>query len=73
MNLDSAFWVWNLVANVAYGGRYDVAYPEIQAKITELEGTLLTETEAVVSSQVTCRCAACEMLGSLDTVDQDLS
>lgn len=47
MNMDSAFWVWNLVANVAYGGRYDIAWPAIQAKIVELEGTLLTETAAV--------------------------
>merc|ERR1740130_2482789 len=47
MNLDSTFWVWNLVANVAYGGRYDVAWPKIQAKINELEGKLLVETAAV--------------------------
>ena len=44
---DSAFWVWNLVANVAYGERADVAMPAIQSKITELEGNLLKQTAAV--------------------------
>lgn len=33
MSMDSAFWVWNLVANLAYGERYDVVMPMVQQKI----------------------------------------
>ena len=47
MSLDSAFWIWNLVANIGYGERYNVAYPRIQAKINELEGQLIMEVAAV--------------------------
>jgi len=37
MSMDSAFWVWNLVANVAYGERYHDVYPLIQQKIIDHE------------------------------------
>jgi len=33
MSMDSAFWVWNLVANLAYGERYNVVMPLVQEKI----------------------------------------
>jgi len=33
MSMDSAFWIWNLVANIAYGERYDVVMPLVQSKI----------------------------------------
>jgi len=33
MSMDSAFWVWNLVANLAYGERYNVVMPLVQQKI----------------------------------------
>ena len=29
MSLESAFWVWNLVGNVAFSERYQVAYPMV--------------------------------------------
>ena len=37
MNLDSAFWVYNLVANLAYGERYNDVYPLIQEKIQQYQ------------------------------------
>jgi len=33
MSMDSAFWVWNLVANIAYGERYADVMPLVQRKI----------------------------------------
>eukprot|EP00746_Dinoflagellata_sp_MGD_P089058 gnl/MRDRNA2_/MRDRNA2_35178_c0_seq1.p1 gnl/MRDRNA2_/MRDRNA2_35178_c0~~gnl/MRDRNA2_/MRDRNA2_35178_c0_seq1.p1 ORF type:complete len:614 (-),score=114.84 gnl/MRDRNA2_/MRDRNA2_35178_c0_seq1:163-2004(-) len=33
MSMDSAFWVWNLVANMAYGERYADVMPIVQNKI----------------------------------------
>ena len=49
MSMDSAFWVYNLVANVAYGERYSDVYPMIQSKIAEYEGKFfaqVAETDA---------------------------
>lgn len=45
MSLDSAFWVWNLVANIAYGDRYKDAMPLIQAKIKEVQESLFQKVE----------------------------
>ena len=61
---DSAFWVWNLVANIAYGERADVAMPVIQSKIRELENNLLKQTAAVdhAAKQV------CAVTNFLDTL-----
>jgi len=47
MNMDSAFWVWNLVANMAYGERYNAVYPQIQLKINEIQGRLFDEAAAM--------------------------
>lgn len=47
MSMDSAFWVYQLVANLAYGERYRDAYPLIQDKINELQGTFFKETAEV--------------------------
>lgn len=33
MSLDSAFWVWNLVGNVAFSERYQLAYPQVIAAV----------------------------------------
>jgi hypothetical protein len=52
MSMDSAFWVWNLVANLAYGERYHDAYPVIQDKINELQGKFFQET-ADIDKQAT--------------------
>jgi len=43
MSLDSAFWVWNLVANIAYGERYADTYPLIQAEINKYESRFFTQ------------------------------
>lgn len=40
MSLDSAFWVWNLVANMAYGLRYQEVYPLILERIVQIESKL---------------------------------
>ena len=45
MSLDSAFWVNNLVANIAYGERYREAYPLIQAEINKYQGRFFAETK----------------------------
>ena len=47
MSLDSAFWVYNLVANIAYGERYREAYPLIQAEINKYQGRFIAETKAL--------------------------
>lgn len=46
MNLDSAFWVWNLVANYAYDRSYAKVAPVIQAKINEVEQDYMTRVAA---------------------------
>eukprot|EP00727_Mastigamoeba_balamuthi_P006219 m51a1_g2216 hypothetical protein (549) ;mRNA; f:210119-212261 len=48
MNLkfDSAFWAFNLVSNYAYT-RWSVIYPEVLAKITELEGRYFQEVAEI--------------------------
>mmetsp|Transcript_14619 Transcript_14619/g.35644 ORF Transcript_14619/g.35644 Transcript_14619/m.35644 type:complete len:430 (+) Transcript_14619:1886-3175(+) len=49
MNLDSAFWVYNLVANMAYGERFDEIYPVILDKIISYQGELLSQTQKMDS------------------------
>jgi len=44
MNMDSAFWIYNLVANIAYGERYNDVYPLIQQEIHKYQGKFFTET-----------------------------
>jgi len=53
MSMDSAFWVWNLVANMAYGERYRDVFPEIQSKIHFFQDRFFKETEHIdeVASQ----------------------
>jgi hypothetical protein len=41
MSLDSAFWVWNLVANLAYGERYDLTMPVIRSADQQHSNSLL--------------------------------
>jgi hypothetical protein len=47
MSLDSAFWVWNLVSNMAYGARYDAVYPVILSEIRTEQNRLFQETAAM--------------------------
>ena len=44
MSLDSAFWVWNLVANMAYGERAKETVPLIVAEIQKYQTRFLEET-----------------------------
>jgi len=45
MSLDSAFWVANLVANLAYGDRYETVMPLVRAKIHEYQDVLFDAAE----------------------------
>jgi len=47
MSMDSAFWVWNLVANQAYGERYDVVMPIVQQKIHFYQDKFFEATAAI--------------------------
>merc|ERR1711865_14413 len=47
MSMDSAFWVYNLVANLAYGERYADVYPLVQAEINKYQGRFFEETAAL--------------------------
>merc|ERR1712039_425659 len=47
MSMDSAFWVWNLVANLAYGERYDVLMPMVQTKIHFYQDRFFKQTAAI--------------------------
>jgi len=47
MSMDSAFWVYNLVANLAYGERYDVIMPLVQEKIAYFQNRFFKATAAV--------------------------
>ena len=42
-SFDSAFWVFNLVANFAYNRWFDI-YPEVASKIVEIESGLFSNT-----------------------------
>jgi hypothetical protein len=44
MSLDSAFWVWNLVGNMAYGERAEEAYSLIVDEINVYQGRFFKET-----------------------------
>lgn len=55
MSLDSAFWVWNLVANYAYDRGYATVFPVIQTKLGELESAYaakLAQTDVQVGHVV---------------------
>merc|ERR1712139_532747 len=47
MSMDSAFCVWNLVANLAYGERYDVVMPLVQQKIREYQDRFFEQTAKI--------------------------
>ena len=42
----SAFWIFNLVANWAYT-RYDIIYPEVRAKIDEIEYKFISQISEI--------------------------
>ena len=39
--MDSAFWVWNLVSNMAYGDRADIVSRALKVKLMTLQGKML--------------------------------
>lgn len=47
MSMDSAFWVWNLVSNIAYGERYNVVMPLVQSKIHFFQDRFFQSTAAM--------------------------
>lgn len=47
MSFESAFWVYNMVANIAYGERYKDVFPLIQSKIAEIQNQLFEAVEKV--------------------------
>ena len=47
MNLASAFWVWNLVGNIAFSERYATAYPVVIARGDELVARAMLSTAAM--------------------------
>ena len=40
MSLDSAFWIWNLVGNIAFSERYATAYPMVLDKVDALQAAV---------------------------------
>ena len=44
----SSFWIFNLVANWAYT-RYNIIYPEIRAKIDEIEDKFIYQISEIVA------------------------
>lgn len=53
MNLDSAFWVWNLVANMCYGSRYNATYPIVLAEIIKYQDIFFANVAAEEKTLVT--------------------
>eukprot|EP00658_Telonema_sp_P-2_P081495 TRINITY_DN8368_c0_g2_i1.p1 TRINITY_DN8368_c0_g2~~TRINITY_DN8368_c0_g2_i1.p1 ORF type:complete len:591 (+),score=127.92 TRINITY_DN8368_c0_g2_i1:117-1889(+) len=49
MDLNSAFWVYNLVANLAYGERYADIYPLIQVEIAKYQAKFFREIQEIDS------------------------
>jgi dipeptidase len=47
MSMDSAFWIANLIANMAYGNRYREVYPLVQTEIHKHQRRFLDETAAL--------------------------
>lgn len=45
MNMDSAFWVWNLVGNMAYGARGQLAYQRILREIEAMQPRLQAQAQ----------------------------
>jgi dipeptidase len=52
MNLDSAFWVWNLVSNMAYGERYQSTYPLILSEIVKFQDMFFESCSALEKTVV---------------------
>ena len=72
MSLDSAFWVWNLVGNMAYGERAAETYPIILDKINLFQNQLLKQTttlDAALLRQYASDPAAAVALATKQTVD----
>ena len=70
--LDSAFWVWNLVGNMAYGERAAETYPIILDKINLFQNQLLKQTttlDAALLHQYASDPAAAVALATKQTVD----
>jgi hypothetical protein len=44
-SLDSSFWVWNLVSNLAYGERADVVQPALDAELEKAQADLMRRAD----------------------------
>ena len=47
MSMDFAFWVWNLVANMAYGTRYRDIHPVMLRRLHALQNELIAQSEKI--------------------------
>lgn len=47
MSMDSAFWIWNLVGNIAFSERYSDAFPMVLAKTDEVQAQLVGAAAAM--------------------------
>jgi dipeptidase len=45
MSLDSAFWVWNLIGNIAFSERYATAYPTVIARAADVQARAFAGVE----------------------------
>eukprot|EP00740_Mantoniella_antarctica_P004831 CAMPEP_0181358498 /NCGR_PEP_ID=MMETSP1106-20121128/5548_1 /TAXON_ID=81844 /ORGANISM="Mantoniella antarctica, Strain SL-175" /LENGTH=678 /DNA_ID=CAMNT_0023471475 /DNA_START=382 /DNA_END=2418 /DNA_ORIENTATION=+ len=45
-SMDSAFWIWNLVSNLAYGDRADVVSKALEAKLLPMQERLMAAAAA---------------------------
>lgn len=52
MSMDSAFWIWNLVGNIAWGERYGDAYPIVIKHANDAQAKLMEEAAAMEASFV---------------------
>merc|ERR1711871_42587 len=47
VSMDSAFWIYNLVADLAYGERYSTVYPLVQAEIHKYQNRFFEQVAAM--------------------------
>jgi len=67
MSMDSAFWVANLVANLAYGERYADVMPLVQAKIHQYQATFF-ESSARMDEQAAALIEKGEVTAAIELV-----
>lgn len=47
MSMDSAFWIWNLVGNIAFSERYSDAYPMVLSKADEAQQKMVAAAQTM--------------------------